>query len=294
MTYFSMFSGIGGFEIPLEELGFECVGYSEIDKYAIQVYQSHFINHHNYGDATRIIASELPDFDLLVGGFPCQAFSVAGKRRGFDDTRGTLFFDIARILKEKRPRFFILENVKGLLSHDHGRTFKTIISTLAELGYSVEWEVLNSKNFGVPQNRERVFIVGYLGGGSGRKIFPLIGQTSDSPTEHSSSEPLVIGSSQKHAAVSRGIVPTLSTAMGQGGGQTPMVAGTTNQPQIENGMRIRRLTPTECERLQAYPRGWTKCVSDTQRYKTLGNAVTVNVVRELTQRLFGEPRASLA
>jgi hypothetical protein len=131
MTYFSMFSGIGGFEIPLQELGFECIGFSEIDKYAVQVYKSHFINHHNYGNATSIIASELPDFDLLVGGFPCQAFSIAGKRRGFDDTRGTLFFDVARILKEKRPRFFILENVKGLLSHDNGRTFKVIIATLA-------------------------------------------------------------------------------------------------------------------------------------------------------------------
>ena len=208
MKYLSLFSGIGGFELGIQkayeelynlrpneladskrpkelhitsdkQLKWECVGYSEIDKYAIQIYQSHFPEHKNYGNAATINASELPDFDLLVGGFPCQAFSIAGKRRGFDDTRGTLFFDIARILKEKRPRNFILENVKGLLSHNGGATFKTIISTLTELGYCVEWQVLNAKNFGVPQNRERVFIVGHLGGIPERKVFPITGNDGE-------------------------------------------------------------------------------------------------------------------
>lgn len=210
MKYLSTFSGIGGFEIGInkayEELqklcieneeqrvqrigdtkgqsskfcndssiGFTCIGYSEINKYADQIYQSKFPEHKNYGDITKINEKELPDFDLFVGGFPCQAFSIAGKRGGFDDTRGTLFFDCARILKEKQPRNFILENVKGLLSHDNGRTFKTIINTLTELGYCVEWQVLNAKNFGVPQNRERVFIVGHLGGIPKRKVFPITG-----------------------------------------------------------------------------------------------------------------------
>ncbi len=208
MKYLSLFSGIRGFELGIQKAYEEnmgnrritkaselaihehlpspdtsdgngwrtnptCIGYSEIDKYAVQIYQKHFPTHKNYGDCTKIIASELPDFDLLVGGFPCQAFSIAGKRKGFDDTRGTLFFDIARILKEKHPRNFILENVKGLLSHDNGRTFKTIIATLVELGYCVEWQVLNAKNFGVPQNRERVFIVGHFGGVPERKVFPI-------------------------------------------------------------------------------------------------------------------------
>jgi len=149
-----------------------CVGYSEIDKYAIQVYEKHF-NHKNYGDITKINAEELPDFDLFVGGFPCQAFSIAGLRRGFDDTRGTLFFDIARILQKKQPRLLLLENVKGLLSHNGGRTFKTIIATLTELGYDLQWQVLNSKNFGVPQNRERVFIVGNLRGTPRPEVFPV-------------------------------------------------------------------------------------------------------------------------
>lgn len=190
-----------------------CVGFSEIDKYAVQIYEKHFpyeqcgfcsrkswksgqvegvsnqpdasgngqdeqytscnCKHKPYGDITKINASELPDFDLLVGGFPCQAFSIAGKRAGFEDTRGTLIYDVLRIVKEKHPRFVLLENVKGLISHDGGRTFKTIISSLAELGYAVEWQVLNAKDFGVPQNRERVFIVGHLGGFGGRQVFPI-------------------------------------------------------------------------------------------------------------------------
>ena len=163
MKYFSMFSGIGGFEKGIEQSGVDmtCVGYSEIDKYARSIYEKHYPNHIEYGDATEIKTEELPDFDLLVGGFPCQAFSIAGKRKGFNDTRGTLFFEIARSLREKRPRYFLLENVKGLLSHDKGKTFQTILGVLSELGYDVEWEVLNSKNFGVPQNRERIFFKGY-------------------------------------------------------------------------------------------------------------------------------------
>ena len=172
MKYFSMFSGIGGFEYGIGSIG-QCVGYSEIDKYAIKVYERNFNGHTNYGDATTINPKDLPDFDLLVGGFPCQAFSIAGKRKGFDDTRGTLFFDIARILSKKRPKHLVLENVKGLLSHDSGKTFQTILGILADLGYAVEWQVLNSKDFGVPQNRERVIIVGHLGGFGGRKVFPI-------------------------------------------------------------------------------------------------------------------------
>lgn len=172
MKYLSLFSGIGGFELGIGP-EHECIGFSEIDKYATQIYQRHFPNHKNYGDITQINAEELPDFDLVVGGFPCQAFSIAGKRGGFEDTRGTLFFDIARILSAKRPRLVLLENVKGLLSHDEGRTFRTIITTLDELGYDCQWEVLNAKDFGVPQNRERVFIVGHLRGTPRPQVFPI-------------------------------------------------------------------------------------------------------------------------
>ena len=174
MKYFSMFSGIGGFDLALNRQGHDCIGYSEISEHSIETYKKNFGEEvKNYGDATKINAEELPDFDMLCGGFPCQAFSIAGKRMGFEDTRGTLFFDIARISKVKRPRFLFLENVKGLLSHDKGRTFVTILATLDELGYNVEWQVLNSKYFGVPQNRERVFIIGHLRGTSSRQIFPI-------------------------------------------------------------------------------------------------------------------------
>ena len=156
MKYFSAFSGIGGFELGIGK-EHECVGYSEIDKYAIQIYQKHFPEHKNYGDITTINVQELPDFDFFVGGFPCQSFSIAGKRRGLQDTRSTLFFEIARIVKAKKPKMLLLENVKGLLSHDGGETFKTILRTLDELGYDAEWCVLDSFYF-FAAPRPRVFI----------------------------------------------------------------------------------------------------------------------------------------
>jgi DNA (cytosine-5)-methyltransferase 1 len=272
-----------------------CVGYSEVDKYAIKTYERRY-DHKNYGDATKINAKELPDFDLLVGGFPCQAFSVAGKRAGFDDTRGTLFFDIARILKEKRPRHLVLENVKGLLSHDGGRTFTTIIGVLTDLGYCVEWQVLNSKNFGVPQNRERVFIIGHLRGECERKVFPLrSGNSKDNATHKESDVTRTITTAHAHGSSTnmsyikqlnqpkhsndrvysdKGISPTLNTM--QGGNR---------QPFIEKPPRIRRLTPVECERLQGFPDNWTSGESDTQRYKMCGNAVTTNVVQAVIERM---------
>lgn len=305
-----------------------CVGYSEINKYAIQIYQSKFPEHKNYGDITKINAKELPDFDLFVGGFPCQAFSIAGKRGGFDDTRGTLFFDCARILKEKQPRNFILENVKGLLSHDNGRTFKTIINTLTELGYCVEWQVLNAKNFGVPQNRERVFIVGHLGGIPERKVFPITGadrEVDETSGVQSVSNPRELGRtllardykdpkvviqqlnnpthSNDRVYGTDGLSPTLNTM--QGGNRQPFIANTldanyykgnsasserhTPRTEINDGMRIRRLTPLECERLMGYPDNWTEGLSDTQRYKTLGNGIVSNVVAEVVKRLYSNP-----
>lgn len=181
MKYFSMFSGIGGFEYGMEQSkhNFECVGFCEVDKYAISIYTRHFPTHKNYGDATKIHTEDLPDFEFLVGGFPCQAFSVAGKRKGFDDTRGTLFFEIARVLKDKRPRYFLLENVKGLLSHNKGETFQTILEVLSDLGYYVQWTVLNSKDFGVPQNRERIFIEGYFRRECGPEVLSIRGNCEE-------------------------------------------------------------------------------------------------------------------
>ena len=172
LKVFSMFTGIGGFEqgLKLSNINHKLIGYSEIDPYAIEVFENHFPGIKNYGDATKITGHELPEFDLLCGGFPCQAFSTAGHRQGFDDTRGKLFFDIARILSLCKPRYLVLENVKGLLTHEEGRTFFRILSVLTEMGYNIEWKIFNSKYHGVPQSRERFFITGFLGEQSRPKV----------------------------------------------------------------------------------------------------------------------------
>jgi DNA (cytosine-5)-methyltransferase 1 len=174
IRFIDLFAGVGGFHLGLTRASkrFECVYSNEWDKYANSVYRKHF-GECDSRDIKLVRAEELPEFDLLCGGFPCQSFSMAGKRRGFEDTRGTMFFEIARIVREKKPRLLLLENVKGLLNHDNGATFEVIVSTLQELGYSVEWQVLNSKNHGVPQNRERVFIIGHLGNECRRAVFPI-------------------------------------------------------------------------------------------------------------------------
>jgi len=166
MKYFSLFSGIGGFEKAIETIipDAKCVGYSEIDKYAIKTYEKNFgLGVKNYGDITTINVGELPDFDLLLGGVPCQSWSIAGKRKGFEDIRGTMWFESFKILKEKQPKYFIFENVKGLLSHDKGNSFERLCEHMCSLGYVIDFTVLNSKNLGVPQNRERVFIWGIRG-----------------------------------------------------------------------------------------------------------------------------------
>ena len=167
IRFFDMFAGIGGFRSGLEAIGgFECVGYCEIDPHARKAYEALYDTRGEkfYGDATKIIPEQLPDFELLCGGFPCQSFSIAGARRGFEDTRGTMFFEVARIAAVKRPKYLYLENVPGLLNHNSGGTFQVILNTLDELGYDVAWQVLNSKNFGVPQERKRVMLVGFLRG----------------------------------------------------------------------------------------------------------------------------------
>lgn len=162
----SLFSGIGGFEVGLKnsKLNYEVVFSSEIDKYATFSYLSNFKNNNLKGDITKISEKEIPDHDLLMAGFPCQAFSIAGKQKGFEDIRGTLFFDVARILKEKKPKYLLLENVKNLISHDKGKTIKVIIETLNKIGYIIDFTIINSCEAGLPQNRERTYIIGILNG----------------------------------------------------------------------------------------------------------------------------------
>ena len=178
MKFLDLFAGIGGFRLGMELAGHECIGFCEIDKFARASYKA---IHNTKGeielhDITAVSDESIRGIgsvDIICGGFPCQAFSIAGNRRGFEDTRGTLFFEIARFASILKPKYLFLENVKGLLNHDKGNTFEVILSALDELGYDVEWQVLNSKDFGVPQNRERVFIIGHLRGECGRKIFPI-------------------------------------------------------------------------------------------------------------------------
>ena len=185
MKFIDLFAGIGGFRLGMESAGHECVAFCEIDKFARASYKA---IHNTEGeielhDITTVTDEEIRNIghvDVICGGFPCQAFSIAGARRGFEDTRGTLFFEIARFAAILKPKYLFLENVKGLLNHDKGDTFETILSALDELGYDVEWQVLNSKDFGVPQNRERVFIIGHLRGERGRKVFPLGGEDEKS------------------------------------------------------------------------------------------------------------------
>lgn len=192
MKFLDLFAGIGGFRLGMESAGHECVGFCEIDKFARASYKAIHdtkgeVELHDITTVTDEFIRGIGSVDVICGGFPCQAFSIAGNRRGFEDTRGTLFFEIMRFASILRPRYLFLENVKGLLNHDGGATFETILRTLDELGYNVEWQVLNSKNFGVPQNRERVFIVGHLRGQSTGRIFPLssIGRQADELREQS-------------------------------------------------------------------------------------------------------------
>ena len=207
MKFLDLFAGIGGFRLGMESAGHECIGFCEIDKYARASYKA---IHNTEGeielhDITTVTDDEvraIGHVDVICGGFPCQAFSIAGARRGFEDTRGTLFFEIARFASILEPKYLFLENVKGLLNHDRGNTFKTILGALDGLGYDVEWQVLNSKNFSVPQNRERVFIIGHLRGKRTRNVFPIGRESEQSDRQQSKIE--IVGNAKNPNGTSQG------------------------------------------------------------------------------------------
>ncbi len=304
----SLFRGISSSSIkepsnPNEQRSWNCVGYYEIDKYAVQTYNKNFNTNYKPSDIRDVAAESVPDHDVLTAGFPCQSFSIAGRRKGFEDTRGTLFFEICRIAKAKRPRLLFLENVKGLLNHDETKTFATILRTLDELGYDAEWDVLNSKHFGVPQNRERVFIIGHLRGEPFKQVFPLeegykfnvsMGEKTEEEQERISNALTSIYYKRNYGGTQIMQEPKIAE-------RTPLKFMSRNQKEVEGdysftidgantggikqGRRIRRLTPLECERLQGFPDNWTQGVSDTQRYKQLGNAVTTNVIEAIVRNI---------
>ena len=325
MKYIDLFGGIGGFSYGIKQATkgkWECVYYNDFDKYAVQTYNKNYGENYEATDITTVKTTDIPDHDCICGGFPCQTFSIAGKRKGFEDIRGTMFFEIMRIAKAKRTKYLFLENVKGLLNHNKGKTFTTILQTLEELGYEVQWMVLNSKFFGVPQNRERVFIIGSLRGECRPEILPFSwndGQTPEGLSKGYSSKTISTrtGSTAKQQTIiNHSLYPRSSKTNKGGTGHLTKMDGSTycldtgNMQGLEthntiteaigrqgsskeykssckkiygNTNQIRRLTPTECERLQGFPDGWTEGVSDTQRYKQMGNAVTTNVIEAIVR-----------
>ena len=314
--FIDLFAGIGGIRIAFESLGGECVFSSEWDKYCQLTYQANF-GEVPAGDIRKIIASEIPDHDVLTAGFPCQAFSIAGKRGGFDDTRGTLFFEVARIIKEKQPKIVFLENVKGLMSHDRGKTLATIVNVLRnDLGYFVpEPEIVNAKGFGVPQNRERIIIVGFRGD-FGVNDFRYPTPTNPEVTIKDIMETKPVSSKyylsdtylnslrehkKRHESKGNGFgyeirsVNDIANALVVGGmGKernliidkrlkdfTPVtkIKGKVN-PEY-----VRRLTPRECAGLQGFPANFKIPVSDAQAYKQFGNSVAIPAIKAVAKQV---------
>jgi DNA (cytosine-5)-methyltransferase 1 len=294
--FIDLFAGVGGIRIPFEELGGECVFTSEWDKYSQLTYESNFL-HKPDGDITKILAEEIPEFDILLGGFPCQAFSHAGKKLGFDDTRGTLFFDVARIIDFHKPKAFLLENVKGLVGHDKGRTFNIIKKTLIDLGYHIHYKVLNAKNFGLPQNRERIYIIGFL-----EDLDFEFPKPPNTPTRLGDIlEPIVPDNytisnklweshqERKKKNMLKGwgfgysifdedssYTSTISARYYKDGSEILL---------YQNGKNPRKLTPREAARLQGFPDSFIIPVSDTQAYKQFGNSVSVPVIRAIANEI---------
>lgn len=299
-TFIDLFSGIGGFRVALENVGGTCVFSSDIDKWANETY---FLNFSELpkGDITKINISEIPEHDILCGGFPCQPFSIAGRRLGFLDTRGTLFFEIEKILKAKRPQAFILENVKGLVNHDKGNTFRVIKNSLRNLGYNIFYKVLNAKDYGLPQNRERIFIVGFK-----KKVsfsFPapmplnktILDILEKNVTGYEISKiaskhlerycnnrqinkvfPAIVTELRPSRCLIRddGIAPTLTAKMGTGGNNIPIIL-----------QEKRKLTTRECLRLMGFPENFKIKNHVMQSYKQIGNSVPVPVVELIAKEI---------
>ncbi len=315
-TFIDLFAGIGGFRIAMQNLGGKCVFTSEIDTYAQKTYQTNF-GEIPHGDITKIDEKTIPNHDVLCAGFPCQAFSVAGRKGGFNDTRGTLFFDVAKIIKEKQPKAFFLENVKGLKGHDKGKTLSIILSVLRDdLNYYVpNPEILNAKNFGVPQNRERIFIVGFrkdLGVKEFEYPKPLdkkvffedIREKNIVETKYYLSK-VYLETLKRHRArhENKGngfgyeIIPNNGIAnaivVGGMGKERNLVyddriidfTPTTKIKGEVNREYIRKMTPREWARLQGFPEEFKICVADVHAYKQFGNSVAIPAIQATAEQL---------
>jgi DNA (cytosine-5)-methyltransferase 1 len=317
--FIDLFAGIGGFHIALSSYGAKCVFASELDKFAIETYIENF-NIEPFGDITTINEQEIPQHEILCAGFPCQAFSISGTQKGFDDIRGSLFFDIARITSFHKPKVVFLENVKNLINHDEGRTLKVIVETLEKLDYTVFSKVLNSSNFGLPQNRERIYIVAFA------KNIDTTNFSFPSPLNEAISveeileenspnikfierndiemhknyyfqdtlfgkttinKPLQIGKVNKGGQGeriydTRGHAITLSAHGGGVGAKTGLYLV---------GGKIRRLTPRECARVQGFPEDFKINKNAPQAYKQFGNSVSIDVLQKIlieVQKILGK------
>jgi DNA (cytosine-5)-methyltransferase 1 len=294
MDYIDLFCGIGGFRLAMDSLGHTCVFSSEINKHACETYQANF-NDWPSGDITQIALNTIPTHDILTAGFPCQAFSKAGRQLGFADTRGTLFHSIARIIDAHRPKAVLLENVRNLTTHDNGNTFKVITNALDDFGYEVYHKILNAKDFGLPQNRERIYIVAFR-------------DPTDFTWPRPTNEPTRVGTILHHPIYSSHY--TLSdkrwtglqahkqkhVEKGQGFGFILNKADDAYMPTLpatalashlieQPGQNPRYITPRECARLQGFPDDFLIPVSKTQAYHQFGNSVAVPVVRAIAQRI---------
>lgn len=294
--FIDLFAGIGGIRIPFDELGAKCVFSSEWDKFAQLTYEANF-GEKPSGDITKVNASEIPSFDILLAGFPCQPFSNAGHKKGFEDTRGTLFFDICRIVKFHEPKILFLENVKGFKNHDKGRTFKTVQETLNRLGYKIHAQVLNARDFGVPQNRERIFIIAFRNDLNfhfpepHRKLVSVGDILEDNPNpKYTISDRLWAGHQRRkkeHVQKGNGFGYCMFNA------DSPYTS-TISARYYKDGSEIlieqvdrnpRKITPLEGKRLQGFPDNYIFPVSDAQAYKQLGNSVSVPVIRAIAQEI---------
>jgi len=296
LTFIDLFAGIGGMRLAFERNGCKCVYSNEWDKFCQQTYSANFGETPD-NDITKVDADSIPDHDILVGGFPCQPFSLAGKKRGFDDTRGTLFFDVCRIIKAKRPRAFMLENVKNLCSHDKGNTFKVIQGALDELDYNIFYKICDGRDY-VPQHRERIIIVGFdrkrfenidfeftLNPPAEKPVFKDILE-QDVDAKYTLTDKMwncLLKHSARHKAAGNGfgygIAPlegcsrTLLARYYKDGSDILIDQGVGKNP--------RKLTPRECARLQGFPDDFKIVVSDTQAYKQFGNSVVVPLMTDI-------------
>lgn len=303
----SLFAGIGGFDIAFKKAGFEIVWANDFDKYAVQTYKANVGNEIILGDILDL-KNNIPSHDILCGGFPCQPFSTLGELKGFKDERGTLFFHIIEIAKKHETKILVLENVKNLINHDNKNTFNRMLKELRENGYDVVYQVLNTQDFGIPQRRNRVFIIAFL-----KSFFKDIKDFSFPNSQKSNltlqdlldkdvDEKYFISTKMIKTILGKGtkgyivnpkidekIAKTLTATMHKchRASQDNYVTDEINFNKFKNPDKtnIRRLTPDECRKLQGFPDNWKQVVSDTQAYKQFGNAVSVNVVYELAMKL---------